>query len=821
MAFFTLHIQKNPFKSLTSLICCLLFAFPCFSQAQASSWQKHFTTADGLQNNQVRQIVELPNGQILVATEGVFSLYNGREFVEQPCNLDRVYPLPAAGGHSHLWQGDSMLWLKDFHSLYLYDAQARCFRYDYAERIKQQPVKRFIHEAGDSLTKAHVEALNPLRLSFDSLVANTPLHGEWLQAYIRDRQGGEWYGTQSGGLLYLSPPRAVARVVQPQTDDAVRRLASLDAHTLLMAGWKGVYLYDAHTSQVVKTLLTGKINCTDMATDYKGRVWISTQEGLLCYDQGTLQRFDTHHCTGFLHNHIRFALPLDDERLLLCNINHHLGYFYPAQMKFVPLTDKLPQLKDYRTIVAACRTDNPDKVMVCTQNGLFLLDTRKDEITTIPKIEALSKFSRKYNCILRDHAGRTWIGTQNGLLLMDNQADVRRITQADGLSNSCIQSLVEDRVGNLWVGTSCGINRISQAADAWRILTLGTSDLIPQTEMEERGACMTTDGTAYFISKGNIVAIPTQNKWSEPAAHAICLVGMKVLGKDIPADGNTLTLHHNQNHIVFQFSILNYAAPEHTRYRYRLHGIDAHWQTQADGQGLAEASYNAIPPGRYQFEAQAATGDGEWGTSFTKTIIIHPPLWLTWWAKLLYAFVLLAALAFAVNFYLKRRKAKLERENDDRLNQLFELRDEARHQFAQSVNIEPEKIAINRDEEAIVSRLMAAIEQNMDNVDYTVDQMASDAALSRTDLYRKMQQMLGITPNNFLRNVRLKHAAKLLAETDTPVNQVALMVGFQTPRYFSQCFRQMFRMNPSEYRTGESAIEKQKEDTQTKEGDRG
>ena len=41
----------------------------------------------------------------------------------------------------------------------------------------------------------------------------------------------------------------------------------------------------------------------------------------------------------------------------------------------------------------------------------------------------------------------------------------------------------------------------------------------------------------------------------------------------------------------------------------------------------------------------------------------------------------------------------------------------------------------------------------MDNVDYTVDQLAQDAAMSRTDLYRKMQQMLGITPNNFLRNV--------------------------------------------------------------------
>ena len=95
--------------------------------------------------------------------------------------------------------------------------------------------------------------------------------------------------------------------------------------------------------------------------------------------------------------------------------------------------------------------------------------------------------------------------------------------------------------------------------------------------------------------------------------------------------------------------------------------------------------------------------------------------------------------------------------------------------------------------------------ENMDNIDYTVDQMASDIAMSRANLYKKTQQMLGITPNEFLRNVRLKHAASLLEQTDMPVNQVSLTVGFQTARYFSQCFRQMFGVTPTEYRNGETS----------------
>lgn len=165
-----------------------------------------------------------------------------------------------------------------------------------------------------------------------------------------------------------------------------------------------------------------------------------------------------------------------------------------------------------------------------------------------------------------------------------------------------------------------------------------------------------------------------------------------------------------------------------------------------------------------------------------------------------YGFIALVVLATLIVLYLKRKKAQLERENEAKVNRLFELREEARHQFAENVNIDPGKISINKEEEELVSKLMKAIEKNMDNTDYTVDQLASDVALSRSNLYRRTQSMLGITPNDFLRNVRLKHAAHLLSNTDMPINQIALSVGFQSPRYFSQYFNKMFGVTPSKYR---------------------
>ena len=763
---------------------------------------RHFTADDGLHNNQVRQIVALPDGRIFVATEGAFSLYNGREFVEQPCCLDSVRPLPAVGGHSHLLQGDTLLWLKDFDALYLYDLRLKRFRYDYDRFLSGDPVRRFISENSDSLTHARVTALNPLRPLFDSLVAGSPLQREWLQASAVDHQGGLWLGMQSGGLLYVNPRTPLARLVRPVEGDLMRRCTPVDSRTLLLAGCNSICLFDTETQKVKQTLERGLINCTDICRDRSGRIWICTQKGLMCYLDGRLERYTTGDCEGFLHNHMRFAFPLSDERLLVCNLVHHLGYFYPRERRFELLEDLLPELKTFRTVVAACPTDDPSRLIVCSQNGLFLLDTDSNRISRLDSVEAFARYSRKYNCILRDRSGRTWIGTQNGLLLLRPDGGIRRITQADGLSNSCIQSLAEDAGGRLWVGTSRGVNRLSFSEGALRILSLGASDGIPSSEMEERGACAGTDGSVWMLSRDKLLEIPDSRNLSAPTPLPVRLVSMKVSGCDMPADSSTLHLAYNQNYLDLQLSDLNYAAPEQTRYRYRLAGIDSDWQTATGTQGLVSVRYNALPPGRYRFEAQAATGDNPWGTVFSKTFDISAPWWLTWWARLLYVLTAATLVIYSLHRYIRRRQKRLERDNDERVNRLFELRAEARHRFAQSVSIEPENIGINKDEELLVARLMKAIEQHMDDAEYTVDQLASDVGMSRSDLYRKTQQMLGITPNNFLRNVRLKHAAFLLSTTDTPVSRISLMVGFLTPRYFNQCFQNVFGLSPKDYRAG-------------------
>lgn len=782
-------------------ILLLLLLLTTMSSANAQQIFKHLTVNDGLQNNQIRQIVEMPNGQILVMTEDVFSLYNGLYFVEQICNMDSVYPLPSFGGHSHIWQGDSLLWFKDFHSLYMYDVRKRRFRYDYDKLMaNNNRVNQFITENGDSMVMSKVKELEPLRAFVDSLSSKTSFKSDWLQTYLCDRQGGKWFGLRNNGILYLPPSRPKTQIIDPIDNDVIRRTMSLNDYEMIIAGGSGIYLFDSKTHTITKTLAEGLINCSDMAKDRNGRIWISTHQGLYRYDHsnGEFLNFSPENTEGFDEPLMRFAQPLDDGRILACTVIHTLGYLYPEEYKFEPLNTKIPELNSYRTMITTCLMQERDKVGVFTQNGAFVLDTSKDAIAPIETLNPVTQYSKKHNCVHKDRNGRYWIGTQNGLLLIEGDSIVR-LTQADGLTNAGIQSIAEDSDGRIWVATSLGINRITKNANNLHVFPLGEADGIPQIDLIERGAHITPEGYAYFAMQKGLIVFHVRDFNIPSVTMPVHIVGLRIMGQERPID-KTLELSFRNNYIEIDFSALNYATPDHTQYRYRLNGLDNGWIYNNEGKGLASVRYNALPPGEYTFEVQASINGGEWGETKRISFVINPPIWLTWWAKTLYVLGTISVLFAISTVYFRRRKAKLERENEEKVNRLFELREAAHRKFASAANVEPDKIGYDIEEEKLVSKMIKAIGENMDNVDYTVDKLASDIGMSRASLYNKTQNLLGITPNDFLRNVRLKHAARLLEETDTPVSQISLMVGFQTSRYFSQRFKDMFGVTPSEYR---------------------
>lgn len=796
-----LHLQRLNMKKITTI---LLYLYSLFGYAAGNV--RLFTVSDGLPTNQIRQIVQLPNRQLLVVTECGTSLFDGKEFVSQPCNLDSVISLPKFGAFSYMMQGDSLLWLKDFYSLYIYDVRKKAFRYDYAQRIQIPEVNHFIEENGDSLTHAIINKNDSLRGHFETLVEGTDMEGSWMQTACFDHQGGLWMGTRQGGVLYERPPHPMAIVRQLQNDDVPLKVAELSPGKLLVGGLRGLYIYDCALQSIERTLVTGHLSCTDISTDSKKRIWISSDLGLYCYEDGSLTLYDGHNTKGFLHSKIRFALPLDGDSLLVCNLQNELGVLYPNKHFFSRLNTKLPELSSYRTMVAACQLNRPELIAVCTQNGFFVLDLKNLKVQQMESLKEVARYSHKFTSIYHDKRNRMWLGTPAGLLLLlpdSSGYKVRRLTKDNGLPNNSIQSITEDARGNLWVGTAMGVCRINVTNDGVvYFLPLWTDDGLPSIELTERGICPTSDGFVFFTSDAGLISLKSADFNQRQPPQKVEIVGVQVMGKPLASVVTPLEFKYNDNNLVIKFSALNYATPETTMYRFRLVGVEEEWNYENGKDGLLTTAYYALHPDTYTFEVQARIGVGEWGPLTTLELTINPPLWLTWWAKLIYLLLALAVLSSAIHVYLKKRKHKLERENEEKINRLFELRDEARRQFALSADIDTDKIASLSDDEELATRMMNAIIKNISNSDYTVDMLASDVAMSRASLYKKSSTMLGITPNDFMRNVRLKQAETLLSDSSMPISVVAERVGFSTSRYFSQCFRQMYGLTPSEYREG-------------------
>ena len=233
------------------LLCCVLTFSTTLLFAQHT--YRHLTVADGLPCNQVRQIVELPNHQMLVATEGNFCLFNGKSFTTLDCNLDSLYSLPSFGGHDFMWQGDSLLWLKDYYSLYLFDTHKRHFRYDYKSFFPSARLTKFMNEHTDSLAQRKHDYLYSHTTLLDSIRPGSSFEDDYIMAYCHDSKDGHWYGLQNSGVLYIPPAVGSIRII-PLEKDIPRKMVALDSQMMLIAGLWGLYLFNTETQQVERKI---------------------------------------------------------------------------------------------------------------------------------------------------------------------------------------------------------------------------------------------------------------------------------------------------------------------------------------------------------------------------------------------------------------------------------------------------------------------------------------------------------------------------------------------------------------------------------------
>ena len=142
-----------------------------------------------------------------------------------------------------------------------------------------------------------------------------------------------------------------------------------------------------------------------------------------------------------------------------------------------------------------------------------------------------------------------------------------------------------------------------------------------------------------------------------------------------------------------------------------------------------------------------------------------------------------------------------EQELHIRARNLVEQRRILRERYArpgQVVRLQPESVAVTSADERFLQKVSAAIEANMDNEFFSVEDLASAVAFSRSQLHRKVKALTGESPSDLIRSFRLTRAKELLEKGAGNVSEVAMEVGYSSLSYFTRSFKQAFGVLPSE-----------------------
>ena len=325
----------------------------------------------------------------------------------------------------------------------------------------------------------------------------------------------------------------------------------------------------------------------------------------------------------------------------------------------------------------AISEDRNGGLWIGTPSGLQRFDPSAERFTGIYRHDAndpTSLSNNRVNSVLLDHSGTMWVGTQDGLSKFDAKTGrFKSYYEQDGLPGNAVSCILEDERGNLWMGTNNGLSVFNPSKETFE--NYSAADGLPGADLTGWGACFKSpSGEMFFGGFSGGVAFHPDKVVANAYVPPVVLTDFRLFDRPVTVGAGTpisksigytsaLTLSHDKNVFSLEFAALSYLNSATNRYRYKLDGLDHHWNEVGSDQRLV--TYTTLPHAKYTFHVQGATSRGAWSEpGLELTIEILPPWWTTWWFRTLCIAVCGALLAGLYRLHIQqlRREEKHLRE---------------------------------------------------------------------------------------------------------------------------------------------------------------
>jgi signal transduction histidine kinase/DNA-binding response OmpR family regulator/streptogramin lyase len=267
-----------------------------------------------------------------------------------------------------------------------------------------------------------------------------------------------------------------------------------------------------------------------------------------------------------------------------------------------------------------------------------------------------------------DEEGNLWLGTQGGGLSLwltehraADRAEFSSFTKRRGLLSNIVYATVFDSTGNLWLSSNRGLARFD--FEASRFDHFDESHGLQSNEFNFPAALRTRDGELFFGGINGFNVFRPENLTLNAHIPPIVLTDASVSNQPVAdlrpgSRAGTIHLGYEDHVVAFEFSALDYAAPNRNRYRYRLSGFDQGWVEQ---EARRRVTYTNLDPGEYELLVQGSNNDGVWNPQPLRVrLLVDAPPWGTHSARAL--MTALAGFLLLLAVRAQRRRVQRVRE---------------------------------------------------------------------------------------------------------------------------------------------------------------
>lgn len=631
---------------------------------------------------------------------------------------------------------------------------------------------------------------------------NNKLQDGWssetfVNSVLSDKQGNIWISESWGGLERVIFHEGTfkffsvdgSRDIKPET--SIRAVFRNNEGIIFVASKDGkVHLYTPEFKPITTWNTIDPVYSIAQSKD--GCIWFGTKGGGIIENSNTFgynpRRFSPDDTYFGINGEQIYCINTEDEsRIWIGSFDGSVSYIdmTDKERRFISKKNLLSFPTSQQNKIRYIRFSPERKMFVCGNLGLFVCENP----SAAPENIRFKHFSNTTDIdiqhLLFTHNGDLYASTfGNGFLHFNNndpESGFQAFTTNEGLLSNFVFSAIEDKYGIIWIATYGGLNQYNP--DTGSMIGYSYEDIGIKAGFNEGEPMIGDDGNIYFSTTSGLLHFNPAEISNSDFVPRLLITYCSISGKQIDADTGKPIRMKRKDYIRIVLCAIDMTAPHRVRYAYRIERAksirnpdEEEWETIGnDGQIRIEN----LKRGKYLLHMRSTNGDGL--TVNNETTLRIDVSSNTGIGRLILILMSSCLIPLAAAFFIYFRKHSKKGNNKDN-------------------SLPDDDNTVYSEEELFKKNFTTYLEKELDNGELAINDMASAMNMSRSTLFEKSKNALGLPPIEYLRKLRFERAAELLRKGDIPVSSIAYMTGFNDPHYFSKAFKKESGLTPSAYR---------------------